>query len=123
MKKAFFPLIFLIFSHHAYAATEIALKNPVEGANYTNTPNLELKLNIKQLDETDAKIILFQSRDNRWEKVNEIPLDSRLGGDQTFPLFSVFHFCEDVYAVRIIDRKSTRLNSSHSQQSRMPSSA
>ena len=113
MKKAFFPLIFLIFSHHAYAATEIALKNPVEGANYTNTPNLELKLNIKQLDETDAKIILFQSRDNRWEKVNEIPLDSRLGGDQTFPLFSVFHFCEDVYAVRIMSGAKTLAGPAH----------
>ena len=30
--------------------------------------------------------------------------------------------CVDFYT-RVIDRKSTRLNSSHSQQSRMPSSA
>ena len=31
-----------------------------------------------------------------------------------------WHFC---YVLKGIDRKSTRLNSSHSQQSRMPSSA
>ena len=30
---------------------------------------------------------------------------------------------EKTYAVQLLDRKSTRLNSSHSQQSRMPSSA
>ena len=31
--------------------------------------------------------------------------------------------CFDQHNIRYIDRKSTRLNSSHSQQSRMPSSA
>ena len=36
----------------------------------------------------------------------------------TFKKFTVYHF--DLYR---LDRKSTRLNSSHSQQSRMPSSA
>ena len=32
-------------------------------------------------------------------------------------------FLNNIYAAEVIDRKSTRLNSSHIQKSRMPSSA
>ena len=37
--------------------------------------------------------------------------------------FEVFNFSSTSFALQDIDRKSTRLNSSHIQKSRMPSSA
>ena len=43
-------------------------------------------------------------------------------GDQN-PIHQNEEFAKSVGLPNVIDRKSTRLNSSHSQQSRMPSSA
>ena len=41
--------------------------------------------------------------------------------DITLPFFNGYHWCQEIR--KISDRKSTRLNSSHSDRSRMPSSA
>ena len=51
-----------------------------------------------------------------WEKRTELSIDTSL---RSFLLRAVRHDCYDA----IKDRKSTRLNSSHIQKSRMPSSA
>ena len=55
------------------------------------------------------------------QKIEEIAL-SKLILDENY-CKSVLPFIKEEYFEQSEDRKSTRLNSSHSQQSRMPSSA
>ena len=70
----------------------------------------------------DRNTDLFFNEDN--EEVALITLNDEEGNEVDAALMAVFQI-EEVYSDEefAVDRKSTRLNSSHSRKSRMPSSA
>ena len=53
---------------------------------------------------------------------HEVAFLPRHGADHRYPAHKV-PYRANMWALRALDRKSTRLNSSHNQRSRMPSSA
>ena len=64
---------------------------------------------------------IFQRNAALWEKLDEIC--NALPDDYDFTDFDEAAFIRSTNALTEADRKSTRLNSSHSGQSRLPSSA
>ena len=74
-------------------------------------------------EETQALRVRGVVRSGRWGQAWNEELEQMQMDGQGMPLSVWLEFFGSVKRGAIIDRKSTRLNSSHSGESRMPSSA
>ena len=67
-----------------------------------------------------AKVFIVRDTDFRWRK---LPRGDVAGLERHLPPSAFQRRAQPAHAFGILDRKSTRLNSSHTDISRMPSSA
>jgi hypothetical protein len=100
-------LICLTFSPVLSFATSITINSPLDKFDLRQEIALNLNYTVNQLDESDAKIVVFRSNNNAWPKVQELPIAPSTQGTIMTDATPAFHFCEDDYAIRIMSGNRT----------------
>ena len=73
--------------------------------------------------QSDLAALVYEPDQDPDRLLREFASDLNAGGYRAVGLVQLGHHCVDAPKLSAIDRKSTRLNSSHELKSRMPSSA
>jgi hypothetical protein len=97
---------FLLISGLCFA-TRISINSPREGFDLRQENDLELDYTITSLNETSAKIVVFRSNKGAWPKVHEAPISVASRGNLNTVVTPAFYFCEDTYAIRIMNGTKT----------------
>jgi hypothetical protein len=97
------------------AATSISIQSPLNGSDLRLERGLVLNYTVNSLDESDAKIIVFRSNNGAWPKVHEVSLSTTARGALRSTATPAIHFCEDVYAIRIMSGARTLAGPVHFQ--------
>lgn len=90
----------------AQAATDIQINSPADGEDLRTQTTLELTYTVNDVDVSDAKIVVFRMNNHAWPRVQEIPMNTRLGG-HVQNVIPAQYFCEDLYAIRIMSGERT----------------